>query len=72
MLLFCRFSCKENPMNRGLVQQFIDVSVILMVPFAPHTMDHIWKNLLKKVRCRQTYLLVCSLPSPRPLRAVDD
>lgn len=43
-----RFSCKHVPMNRSLVERYLEVSTLLLVPFAPHTMDHIWVNLLKK------------------------
>lgn len=43
-----RFSCKNVPMNRSLVERYLEVSTILLVPFAPHTMDHIWVHLLKK------------------------
>lgn len=43
-----RFSCKDVPMNRTLIERYLEVSTLLLVPFAPHTMDHTWTNLLKK------------------------
>ena len=43
-----RFGCKHVPMNRSLIERYLEVSTLLLVPFAPHTMDHIWTNLLKK------------------------
>ncbi|GMH38163.1 hypothetical protein BSKO_06047 [Bryopsis sp. KO-2023] len=43
-----RFSCKEKMLNRHLVERYIEVSTLLLMPFAPHTMDHIWVNMLKK------------------------
>lgn len=43
-----RFSCKAIPMNRSLVERYLVISTLLLVPIAPHTMDHIWVHLLKK------------------------
>ncbi|CAD7704718.1 unnamed protein product [Ostreobium quekettii] len=43
-----RFSCKTVSMNRELIMRYVEISTLLMVPIAPHTMDHTWVNVLKK------------------------
>lgn len=35
-------------MNKSLVQRYIEVSALLLVPITPHTSEHIWGTLLKK------------------------
>lgn len=43
-----RFSSKATPLNGSLIERYLEISTRLMVPVAPHTMDHVWVNLLKK------------------------
>jgi leucyl-tRNA synthetase len=35
-------------MHRGLVERYIEMSTLLLVPITPHTSEHVWTNLLKK------------------------
>ncbi|GIL94940.1 hypothetical protein Vretimale_1053 [Volvox reticuliferus] len=42
-----RLACGPDGMHRGLVMRFIEVSTLLLLPFTPHTAEHIWRNLLR-------------------------
>lgn len=43
-----RFSCGPEGMHRGLVERYVEVSTLLLVPITPHTCDHVWTNVLKR------------------------
>ncbi|EFJ52544.1 hypothetical protein VOLCADRAFT_103034 [Volvox carteri f. nagariensis] len=43
-----RLACGPDGMHRGLVMRFIEVSTLLLLPFAPHTAEHIWRHMLKR------------------------
>jgi leucyl-tRNA synthetase len=37
-------------MNKALLLRFIEVQALLLAPFTPHFSEHIWRNMLGKVR----------------------
>ncbi|GFR47083.1 hypothetical protein Agub_g8770 [Astrephomene gubernaculifera] len=43
-----RLACGPDGMHRQLVMRFIEVSTLLLLPFTPHTAEHVWRNLLKR------------------------
>ncbi len=40
--LLPRLACGPEGMHRSLVQRFVEVSTLLLLPFTPHTSEHIW------------------------------
>src|ERR1700722_19984345 len=38
----------EKPMNRGLIERFLEVQTIMLAPICPHYCDHIWTKLLNR------------------------
>ncbi|PNH00455.1 Leucine--tRNA ligase, cytoplasmic, partial [Tetrabaena socialis] len=43
-----RQACGSEGMHRALVTRYIEVSTLLLLPFTPHTSEHIWRHLLKR------------------------
>ena len=38
----CRFACGPEGMHRDVVLRYVEASTQLLVPFTPHTSEHIW------------------------------
>lgn len=41
-------ACGPEGMHRDVTQRYIEVSTLLLLPFTPHTSEHVWRNMLKK------------------------
>jgi hypothetical protein len=35
-------------MHRGLLQRYVEMSTLMLVPITPHTCEHVWGKMLKK------------------------
>jgi leucyl-tRNA synthetase len=51
----------EGP-HRNLVVKYVETLTLLLAPFAPHTTEHLWSNVLKK----PTSVMSATLPNPLP------
>lgn len=40
----------ENGMHKDLVLRYIELQTLMLAPITPHWSEHVWRNILKKVR----------------------
>ncbi|KAG2427994.1 hypothetical protein HXX76_011980 [Chlamydomonas incerta] len=43
-----RLACGPDGMHKDVTQRYIEVSTLLLLPFTPHTSEHVWRNMLRK------------------------
>lgn len=41
-------SASSSGLHAGLARRYVEVSTLLLAPIAPHTCEHVWRDLLKK------------------------
>jgi leucyl-tRNA synthetase len=39
----------NTPMNKKILERYLEVQAVLMAPIIPHFSEHVWRDLLKKV-----------------------
>ena len=44
----CSSSSGGGGLHAGLARRYVEVSTLLLAPLAPHTCEHVWRDLLKK------------------------
>lgn len=55
-------SASSSGLHTGLARRYVEISTLLLAPLAPHTCEHVWRDLLKK----QTTVLTAGWPSDAP------